>query len=290
MSPYRLGSLFSGIGGLELGFEMTGAFQTVFQVERDPWARRVLAKHWPEVPRYDDVRTVGRHDLPECDVLVGGFPCQDLSHAGQRAGLEGERSGLWWEFHRIVSELRPRCVVVENVPGLFIRGFGDVLGSLADLGYDASWEVVSAASQGAPHLRERVFIVAYTDGLRLDRQGTPASGTERHAARGEPAPRGQAVADAANDRARRGQQLAQGGEGARDVADAAGDRLGTARQRGRHDGNPDGRSRWATEPDVGRVAYGIPRRVDRLRGLGNAVVPQVARFVAERVLESGVLE
>jgi DNA (cytosine-5)-methyltransferase 1 len=162
MSRYRLGSLFSGIGGLELGFEMTGEFETVFQVEIDPWARRVLSKHWPQVARYEDVRSVGRHNLPDVDVLVGGFPCQDLSLAGRGAGLAGERSGLWWEFHRLIGELRPRIAVLENVPGLLVRGMDDVLGGLAALGYDASWQVVSAASQGAPHIRDRVFIVAHT--------------------------------------------------------------------------------------------------------------------------------
>jgi DNA (cytosine-5)-methyltransferase 1 len=263
MSRYRLGSLFSGIGGLELGFEMTGEFETVFQVEIDPWARRVLSKHWPQVARYEDVRSVGRHNLPDVDVLVGGFPCQDLSLAGRGAGLAGERSGLWWEFHRLIGELRPRIAVLENVPGLLVRGMDDVLGGLAALGYDASWQVVSAASQGAPHIRDRVFIVAHT----------------------------------ANHGPRRGQQQPQGREATRDVADPHGERLEeqhaprVAGDAGRAPWRVDTRGgQWAIEPAIRRVVDGVPRRVDRLRGLGNAVVPQVAYFVAQRVLASGLLD
>lgn len=168
---YRLGSLFSGIGGLELGFERTGAFQTVFQVEINPYARQVLEKHWPEVPRFEDVTNVGSHNLPTCDVLCGGFPCQGISIAGRGAGLTDPRSGLWREFARVVGELRPRIVVVENSGALTARGLYRVVGDLTALGYDAEWEIVSACAVGAPHTRERLFIVAYPDSVHVARVG-----------------------------------------------------------------------------------------------------------------------
>ena len=156
-----VGSLFSGIGGFDLGFERAG-FEIKWQVEIDPFCRQVLAKHWPNVRRYEDVRSVGA-ELEYVDVLCGGFPCQDISSAGKRVGIEGPRSSLWREMRRLVGELRPRYVVVENVADLLIRGIGDVLGDLAGLGYDAEWTTLSACRFGAPHTRERVFIVAYPD-------------------------------------------------------------------------------------------------------------------------------
>lgn len=160
----KIGSLFSGVGGLELGLELAGAGTVAWQVECDPFCREVLARRWPEAVRYDDVRTVGKHNLPPVDLLCGGFPCQDLSYAGKGAGLDGERSGLWREYARLVGELRPRFVVVENVSALLARGVGRVLGDLAALGYDAAWQSVRAADAGAPHRRERLFIIAWRGG------------------------------------------------------------------------------------------------------------------------------
>src|ERR1700689_2914339 len=122
-----LGSLFSGIGGFELGFERTGKIKTVWQVEIDDYCRRVLGSHWPAVSRYSDVREVGKHNLRPVDIVCGGFPCQDISNAGKRAGIDGERSGLWSEYARIVRELRPRFVVVENGAALLGRGMERVL-------------------------------------------------------------------------------------------------------------------------------------------------------------------
>jgi DNA (cytosine-5)-methyltransferase 1 len=163
----RIGSLCSGIGGLELGLEWAGVGHTVWQVEKDPYCRQVLAKHWPHATRFDDVCTVGAHNLAPVDVICGGFPCQDISYAGDGAGIaEGTRSGLWFEFARIVGEMAPRYVVVENVAALLDRGIGDVLGTLSDLGYDAEWSTLSACAVGAPHMRRRVFIVAYAHGER----------------------------------------------------------------------------------------------------------------------------
>ena len=162
------GSLFAGIGGFDLGLERAG-MECKWQVEIDPFCRKVLQKHWPEVPKYEDVRKVGKHNLEPVDLICGGFPCQDISNAGTRLGLGGERSGLWSEFYRLICDLRPNYVVVENVSALLVRGFGVVLGNLASVGYDSEWQCLPAAYFGAPHPRDRIFIVAYTNGKR--RQG-----------------------------------------------------------------------------------------------------------------------
>ena len=166
--------LFSGIGGFSLGLERTGGFRTVAFCEIEPFPRRVLAKHWPEVPCYEDVRTLtaarlAADGIGPINVITGGFPCQDLSVAGKQRGMgEGTRSGLWSEIVRLVGELRPDFVIVENVAALLSgpperRGgwFGRVLGDLAECGYDAEWENIPASALGAPHRRERVWVVAY---------------------------------------------------------------------------------------------------------------------------------
>lgn len=161
--------LFSGGGGFSLGLERAG-MRTVAFCEIDAYCRRVLARHWPGVPIYDDVRTVTadrlRSDGIAPQLICGGFPCQDISFAGNGAGLEGERSGLWREYARIIGELRPDFALVENVAALTVRGLLQVLGDLAAIRYAAEWSNLSACSVGAPHVRQRLFIVAYPD--RLD--------------------------------------------------------------------------------------------------------------------------
>lgn len=156
-----VGSLFSGIGGLDLGFERAG-MTVAWQCEIDKAASTVLARHWPDVPNMGDVRDVG-HGTPSVDVVVGGFPCQDVSVAGRRAGLDGERSGLWFEFRRIVGDLRPRWVVVENVPGLLSsnggRDFAVILRGLVECGYGVAWRVLDAQYFGVAQRRRRVFLV-----------------------------------------------------------------------------------------------------------------------------------
>lgn len=156
--------LFSGIGGFSLGLERAG-FRTVAFCEVDPFCRSVLSKHWPNVPKYDDVRKLTSTRLcadgvGRVDAICGGFPCQDISAAGSRSGLEGERSGLWREFARIVREVRPRFAIVENVGALRGRGLAAILGDFAALGFDAEWHAIPAAAIGAPHLRDRVWIIA----------------------------------------------------------------------------------------------------------------------------------
>ena len=157
----RAGSLFSGVGGLDLGLERAG-MEIVWQVEIDEFCGQVLAKHWPDVTRYEDVREVGYSAVEPVEVLCGGFPCQPVSFAGKGLAQADER-WLWPEFARAVHALRPRYALMENVPGLLARGLGDVLGGLVTLGYDAEWDCLPAATFGAPQRRDRVFLVAYPD-------------------------------------------------------------------------------------------------------------------------------
>jgi DNA (cytosine-5)-methyltransferase 1 len=301
------GSLFAGIGGMDLGLERAG-MSCRWQVEIDPYARRVLAKHWPDVPRWDDVRTFppvadandqrklqpGRAVSQEwgrprdcccqgrcwcVDLICGGFPCQDISFAGKGAGLAGERSGLWYEFARVVRDLRPRYVLVENVAALLVRGLDAVLGTLAADGYDAEWFCLPAAAVGAPHRRDRVFIVAHAAGVR------------RHAGAYES--RNDGLITSARERRLLESGRAPGhplphpiGHGLQGLAFAGPEaRAALQRHRARCE-----REQWGRDPadepksGVGRVVAGLPNRVDRLRGLGNAVVPQVAEFIGQQIL------
>lgn len=236
------GSLFAGIGGFDLGFERAG-LTCRWQVEIDPYCQRVLAKHWPNVARWDDVRTFAVDRFVErVDVICGGFPCQDISLAGKGAGIDGERSGLWSEYARIVRTLRPRYVVVENVAALLGRGLGRVLGDLADSGFDAEWSVLSACALGASHSRERLFLVAY------------ATGESWHVV----------------------QNL---------ISEKSDCEYRLPLESGRGGGSINSR-RWVYEPSVRRVVDDVPDRVERLRGLGNAVVPQVAEWIGRRLMEA----
>jgi DNA (cytosine-5)-methyltransferase 1 len=164
----RVGSLFSGAGLADLGFHRAG-FEHRFFCEIDPFCRRILARHWPGIPIYTDVRELHEADLPSVDVLVGGFPCQDVSSGGKRAGItKTTRSGLWYEYKRLIKGVRPRWAVIENVRGLLSRGMEIVLQDLSAIGYAAQWQNLPAAAFGAPHLRERIFIVAYPDSDKPD--------------------------------------------------------------------------------------------------------------------------
>lgn len=169
----RVLDLFSGIGGFSLGLERAGMKAVAF-CEIEPFPRKVLAKHWPNVPIYDDVRTLTAERLAAdgiaVDVIRGGFPCQDISFVGAGAGLAGERSGLWREYARLIGEIRPQYVIVENVAALLSRGLGDVLSDMAALGYDAEWHCIRAARVGLPQARDRVWIIAYADSQRFQRR------------------------------------------------------------------------------------------------------------------------
>ena len=304
-----IGSLFSGIGGLELGLEWAGLGPVLFQVEKEPFCREVLARHWPTVARFDDVCTVGAHNLPAVDLLCGGFPCPDISLAGEGAGLDGERSGLWFEFARIIGELRPRFVVVENVSALLGRGLDRVLGSLAARGYDAWWDCLPACAVGAPHRRDRIFIVAWrVANAEPERRDPRSCGPER----GDMAAAGRRL------RGEGGQQAAATDDRGEDVGHASGPGLAqrqvergdqaaerTAPQRaGRADGDPqpglggvpDGVPAWLDQPwpagrgedqhpwEPPRTASGPPQN-DRIKALGNAVVPDVGYAVGLIVRE-----
>jgi len=157
--------LFSGSGMFSYGLEKTGGFETVAFCEIEPYARAVLKRHWPGAPIFEDVCKLEAEDVGPVDVICGGFPCQDISVAGRKAGIGGEQSGLWVEFARLIGEIRPRWVIVENSPNLLAGGngqwFGRVLGDLAEVGYDAEWHCIPATAVGAPHNRDRVYIVAY---------------------------------------------------------------------------------------------------------------------------------
>jgi DNA (cytosine-5)-methyltransferase 1 len=222
-----------------------------WQVEIDPFCRKVLAKHWPHVRRHDDVRTFPPDPIKDwnVDVICGGFPCQDISNAGKRAGIEGEQSGLWSEFARIVRLLRPRYVVVENVAAITgrLRGLHRILGNLASLGYDAEWHCVTAASANAPHIRDRAFVLGYAH--------TPPENP--HASSGA----------------------------SRDAVGKSGCRQEVVAGRG----FADGVSAWLPEPPLGRMVDGLPRGVvqPQLSALGNAVVPQVAELIGRRLVAVG---
>jgi DNA (cytosine-5)-methyltransferase 1 len=257
------GSLFAGIGGIDLGFERAG-MACKWQVEINPYAQKVLAKHWPNVRRHDDVRTWPQPDTERVDVIAGGFPCQDISYAGKGAGLTGERSGLFYEVARIVREMGPRFVVLENVSALLTRGLDSVLGTLASLGYDAEWHCIPAAAVGAPHIRDRTFIMGYANSSQCNIWRTQRSVSNET-------------------------RLSLPTTGSANVPDTASVRSGERKKHSRRIGpyfnDPSYRTnQWEVEPAVGRVADGVPHRVDRLRGLGNAVVPQVAEFVGRMIV------
>ncbi len=273
------GSLFSGIGGLDLGLDRAG-MKCVWQVESDPYAQKVLSKHWPNVRRWDDVRTFPPEGDWRCDLIAGGFPCQDISCAGSRTGIDGSRSGLWAEFARVVRLVRPRYVLVENVAALLHRGISRVLGDLAACGYDAQWDCIPASAVGAPHRRDRLFIVAYAGANGRDTQSQDEEGA-KGSSRGPTVPSG----EQRPDHGRRLAPITCAGAGV-SVAPIFGSVDGRRKQC--EEGGEKERllRQWIAEPDVGRVADGVPARVDRLRCLGNAVVPQVAEWIARRLLEA----
>jgi len=341
--------LFSGIGGFALGLERAGHRTAAF-CEILPSCRHLLSHHWPGVPIYDDVRSLTGRQLAAdgiaVDAICGGFPCQDVSLAGEGAGLAGEQSGLWRDFARLVREIGPRVVIVENVSALLSRGAGDVLRDLAACGYDAEWDCVPASAVGAPHRRDRLWIVAHARSQQHqgfghafrrafaqelfgapvadahDRRGN-GSGDPLRPGRDLAGPGGEAMADAhgqgqpqASGRApearrRRGGTPGRGrdlladagqpglslseqpdfcGTGRRDQGGTTSQRCGRGAEPGLGGmayGLPAGLDglheapthaaplTWAWEPDVPRVALNVPARVDRLRGLGNAVVPEI---------------
>jgi DNA (cytosine-5)-methyltransferase 1 len=267
MIGVSVGSLFSGIGGLELGLEWAGLGPVVWQCEIDPFCRAVLAKHWPNVTRFHDV-TERRH-WPKVDLICGGFPCQDVSSAGARKGIRGERSGLWFQFARIVSEVRPAWVVVENVASGVRAWLPTVRRHLCQLGYRTRPVAVSAADVGAPHLRRRVFVVAHAHGKSEPPLPVDAKVGRSSALAADP-PR---VAPGRTSRSARSEVLPD---------------IDGLRERGESVEREAWGQPWSRpQPEMVRVVHGLPRRLDaaRRRALGNAVVPQCAEVVGRVILE-----
>lgn len=252
-------ALFAGAGGGILGGRLLG-WTTIGAVEIEEYPRRVLLQQMRDgalepFPIWDDVSTFdGRPWRGVVDVISGGFPCQDISSAGKGAGIKGERSGLWGEMARIVGEVRPRFVLVENSPMLTSRGLGRVLGDLASLGYDARWGVLGARHAGAPHRRDRIWVVARDPYSESE----PAESVYEKVVRVP-----ELVADSDDSRARRGKSQPIGSQEARTI---------------RADRKP--------RPPVPRVSNGVAHRMDRLRAIGNGQVPQCVAL-AWRVLGGG---
>jgi DNA (cytosine-5)-methyltransferase 1 len=252
MEKLKLLSLFAGIGGFELGLERSGAFETVAQCEIDPFCNKVLAKHWPNVMRYGDVRELTAARLAAdgiaVDAICGGFPCQDLSRANgvwsSRPGLEGSRSGLWCEYTRLIGEIRPSIIFVENVVDL-VPWLGTILGDLASLGYDAEWDCLQTTVVGGRSPRERLWLVSYPCIERHERQHWE----------GKPTWNSGGIFDAV---CRSSSSAVKGQD-------------------------------WLSEPPIPRVVDGVPNRLDRrdrTKAIGNAVVPQIPELIGRAIATS----
>lgn len=236
----RFGSLFAGIGGMDLGLERAG-MTCDWQVEIDDYATKVLEKHWPRIRRWRDVRDFPPEPVDDwrIDAIAAGFPCQDITSSGKRAGIWGGRSSLFFEVVRIVRVLRPSIVILENVSDLLVRGMGTVLGEMAALGFNSWWDCFPAACLGIPQRRWRTFVVSYAPGVRFE-----------------------AIPEWLSTRKR--------------------SFLGS-----HHDGLDEAERQFeACAGSISGADYGLPGWVDRIRTLGNAVVPQVAEWIGRRILEA----
>lgn len=276
MLPLHVLDLFSGIGGFSLGLERTGGFKTVAFCEIDKKAQLVLRKHWPDTPIFNDVCALTGDLLNAAqlhvDVIAGGFPCQDISLAGKGAGLAGERSGLWAEFHRLIREIKPCYAPIENVSALRSRGLEDVLWSLFEIGYNAEWHCIPASAIGAPHRRDRIWIVAHPRhrGWRNVCPSKEQKNEERERSKNTDKVGGSSAKSAFAADA-----LCQGLERQRALSGRIAQELK----------NTSYARWWNLEPAVGRVAHGISGRVDRLKQLGNAVVPQIPQLLGQAILD-----
>jgi len=283
----RLLDTFSGIGGFSLAARWVGGFETVAFVEREPFCQSILRKHWPEVPIHNDITTF----IPEpgsADVVCGGFPCQDISTAGKQAGIHhGTRSGLFYELIRVIRLVRPQFVILENVSAILSNGLDTVLGELAEAGFDAEWACIPASAVGACHRRDRWWLVAYANSLHSKRwraAGDLVGATGTGKVDGQKRERDGNAADdcgatASNANSERSQRLRSElglQQSARQIA------LGWSHQ----PRMPESDWRcFVSEPVLRRGDDGFSNRVDRLKALGNAVVPQVAMIPLQRVLE-----
>lgn len=293
----RIGSLFAGIGGFELGIERAiPNAHTVWQVEQNTYCQSILRKHWPHAKIYDDVRTVGAHDLQPVDMIIGGYPCQSTSIAGNKRGLEDEnKSGLWWHMHRIIGELNPRIVIIENVANAITVGGPEVVGSLATLGYNCEWQIISAAQCGAPHMRKRWFCVAYTNPM----PNGPRPVTNPHGNRHTTPDTIQTGRAAVNAHDIKGDATNANGIGLQ--KNGIGIRLQP--QYANTIGTNTTKTYWQQtpppQPTICAMDDGIPGKLDRatrelhkqqLKALGNAIVPQCSEWIGQRVLQAGLLD
>jgi len=272
-----IGSLFSGIGGLELGLEWAGLGHTVWQVEQDEYCKTILSRHWPHALRFENVLSVGKENLRPVDIICGGFPCQDNSSAGKGRGLAGKRSGLWFQFARVVEETRPRWVIVENVASGAKRWVDHVCAQLGEFGYEVLPLPISAEDVRAPHLRRRVFVIA-TDENRGFVSAEPSKALAH----------------------RRGDRRSQQWEADKSVQSIQYNESGTLVDRcyapldfpprpGDVQGWIDWTRKGRPQPGILRSTHGLPAKLarDRIRVLGNAVVPQCAEVAgwAVRLIE-----
>jgi DNA (cytosine-5)-methyltransferase 1 len=278
----RMLDLFSGIGGFALAAKWVWGndLDIVGFCDIEEYCQKILAKNFPGVPIYKDICELNGRDFTDIDLITGGFPCTDISQAGAGKGLIDEsgkrtRSGLWFEMHRLIGEIRPRFALIENVPMLTARGGTRVIADLAQIGYNAEWTIIGADDVGAWHRRKRIWIVAYpeqlsdTDSVRHIHGKSKKQSTERRLTSFGNIKSGsayeEAVSNANGERGRSRNAAGQDAENARKL------------RRSKKFGG------WRTEPRLGRVAHGIPNRVDRLKGLGNAIVPQVAQLIMEKL-------
>ncbi|BAQ85184.1 DNA (cytosine-5-)-methyltransferase (TIGR00675) [uncultured Mediterranean phage uvMED] len=312
------GSLFSGIGGIDLGFEMAG-IETTWTCEIDDWANELLQSRFPKANHYRDVQKIGKDNLESVDIISGGFPCQDISTAGKGAGLDGKRSGLWFEMWRIICELRPRWVLIENVANLANKGGSRVLHDLAKAGYDAEWQVISARDVGGRHLRKRLWIIAYRQDIsnslceRFQGQLYSPKGKDRNAVRGEWTNQSSIQGrdtklsnpnsnrcedtpfaiekDSKNSSRKKHIQRDNSSKSSGNVSRAnGGGEKGISKRK-----NQEVRKFkietfeiLKNEPRLDRVAYGLSQKLDRyndrVKGLGNAVVPQIPYQIGKRII------
>ena len=276
--------LCSGIGGFALGFEQANLSTPVMFCDIEPWCRNILKQHWNNVPIKSDVKELANDPdnlVPDCDILTAGYPCQPFSQAGRREGAQDDRH-IWPYILKIITSKRPSWVVLENVYGHISLGLDQVLLDLETKGYATRTFVVPASSVGAPHRRDRVWIVGYTEDNRRDgrTEATGRKGSQDKQDESRPEVWGESsgpstyVADTNHQRLQG--RLSGWQDTQRQSVDGHTGCSGATHRQSEQNW-------WTTEPDVGRVANGIPKRVDRLKGLGNAIVPQIAQQIAESI-------
>ena len=282
--------LFSGIGGISIALKPW--VRTVVYCERDRYAQSVLLSRMASndidrAPIWDDVTSLRGAMLPKIDIIFGGFPCQDISQAGRGIGLEGKRSGLFYEIVRLTTEIKPAFVFLENVPAIRTRGLRQVVGAFAEMGYDCRWTCLSAAALGAPHKRERWFLLAYSDSNSRWNESRRRS---RQNWENTPKPSNNGKKESMEDSIGNGWNKDGPWESSSSgkVGDTTGERLSNRTKesmgQSRAEQEFERSDWWSVEPNVGRVANGVSFRVDRLKCLGNAVVPKQAREAFMRLL------